>query len=67
MAIDYECLRARRNIAEIFEYDAQIALKAGKVEENVLTVSFPHSAVIALRYTGKTPNFMRIRLVANKL
>ena len=31
--------------------------------DNVLTVTFPNSAVIFLRHSGKTPNEMRIRMI----
>ena len=50
-------------LVRIFEYDAQIALDNGNVVDNVLTVTFPNSAVIFLRHTGKTPNEMRIRMI----
>ena len=45
-------------LVRIFEYDAQIALDSGNIADNVLTVTFPNSAVIFLRHTGKTPNEM---------
>ena len=51
-------------LVRIFEYDAQIALDSGSVVDNsVLTVTFPNSAVIFLRHSGKTPNEMRIRMI----
>ncbi|MBQ6297524.1 MAG: hypothetical protein IJK81_07510 [Selenomonadaceae bacterium] len=51
-------------LVRIFEYDAQIALDSGSVvDDSVLTVTFPNSAVIFLRHTGKTPNEMRIRMI----
>ena len=50
-------------LVRIFEYDAQIALDSGIVVDSVLTVTFPNSAVIFLRHTGKTPNEMRIRMI----
>ena len=50
-------------ILRIFEYDAQIALNDGKREGNIFTVSFPHSAVMALRHTKNTSDTMRIRVV----
>ena len=43
-------------LVRIFEYDAQIALDSGSVIDNsVLTVTFPNSAVIFLRNSGKIP------------
>lgn len=50
-------------LIRIFEYDAQIALDEGSVAGTTLTVSFPHSAVLALRYAKKSPDTMRIRVV----
>ena len=50
-------------ILRIFEYDAQIALNDGKRAGATFTVSFPHSAVMALRHTKKTPSSMHIRVV----
>ena len=50
-------------IVRIFEYDAQIALNDGKRDGTTFTVSFPHSAVMALRHTKKTPSSMHIRVV----
>ena len=53
-----------RMLIRIFEYDAQIALDDGEVKDDVLTVEFPHSAVLYLRSTGKTPDEMTIRMAA---
>ena len=50
-------------ILRIFEYDAQIALNDGKRDGATFTVSFPHSAVMALRHTKKTPSSMHIRVI----
>ena len=50
-------------IVRIFEYDAQIALNDGKREGATFTVSFPHSAAMALRHTKNTPDTMHIRVV----
>ena len=47
-------------LIRIFEYAAQIALDAGEVEGDTLKVSFPNSAVLFLRNTGKTPDTMHI-------
>ena len=61
-----ECQSTADNsmLMRIFEYDAQIALDSGSVVDNsVLTVTFPNSAVIFLRHSGKTPNEMRIRMI----
>ena len=37
-----------------FEYDAQIALDIGSISKEVLTVEFPHTAVLYLRYEKKS-------------
>ena len=50
-------------MVRIFEYDAQIALDDGSVSGNVLTVTFPKSAVLFLRHNGETPDTMHIRMV----
>ena len=60
-----ECQSTADNsmLVRIFEYDAQIALDSGNIVDNTLTVTFPNSAVIFLRHSGKTPNEMRIRMI----
>ncbi|MGN0355201.1 MAG: hypothetical protein ACI4EI_09025 [Muricoprocola sp.] len=45
-----------------FEYDSQIALDHGELENHKLTLRFPHSGVLYLRYTSKTPDNMEIIL-----
>ncbi len=49
-------------LVRFFEYDTQIALDEGEIVENVLTVTFPHSAVLFLRHTLSTPNTMTIKI-----
>lgn len=46
----------------IFEYASQIALDEGEINENRLTVTFPHSAVLYLRSGAATPDEMRIEI-----
>ncbi len=50
-------------LLRMFEYDAQIALDEGEMTDCTLTVSFPHSAVLALRHTQSSPDTMNIRVV----
>ena len=50
-------------LVRIFEYDTQIALDEGSIEGDLLTVTFPHSAVLFLRHTRTTPARMGIRMV----
>jgi len=52
-----------QSTADVFEYDTQIALDSVNIVDDVLTVTFPNSAVIFLHHTGKTPNEMRIRMI----
>ena len=47
----------------MFEYGTQIALDEGEIKENVLTVTFPHSAVLYLRCSESTPDKMKIKMV----
>ncbi len=46
----------------MFEYDVQIALTNHQLEEHVLTVNFPESAVMYLRHNSRTPDEMQIRI-----
>ena len=59
-----ECQSTADNtmLIRMFEYDSQIALDAGEIENNVLTVRFPHSAVLYLRHRASTPDVMTIRI-----
>ena len=50
-------------LVRIFEYDAQIALDDRTIDGAELTVSLPHSAVMALRYAEKSPDTMKITVV----
>jgi len=47
-------------LLRIFEYDAQIALNESSVMNYSLKVSFPHSAVLALRAPSNSPDIMQI-------
>ena len=49
-------------LIRMFEYDAQIALDDRMIDGAELTVSFPHSAVMALRYANSTPDTMKINV-----
>lgn len=61
----WECQSTADNsmLVRFFEYDTQIALDEGVIEGNVLTVTFPYSAVLFLRCTDSTPDDMKIRIV----
>lgn len=49
-----------RMLIRLFEYDAQIALDKGEVSREILTVTFPNTAVLYLRYAKtKTPDAYR--------
>ena len=60
-----ECQSSADNsmLVRFFEYDTQIALDQGELEGNVLTVTFPHSAVLFLRSRKSTPEKMKIRML----
>lgn len=49
-------------LIRMFEYECQIALDAGEIRDNVLTVRFPSSAVLYLRSKASTPDVMTIRI-----
>lgn len=49
-------------IVRMFEYDSQIALAHGDIDNHVLTITFPHSAVLYLRHTSATPDFMTVKI-----
>lgn len=57
-----QCSPDNSMLVRFFEYDTQIALDEGEIVENVLTVTFPHSAVLFLRHTLSTPNTMTIKI-----
>ena len=50
-------------IVRMFEYDTQIALTHHQLEDQVLTVRFPESAVMYLRHSSRTADEMRIRIL----
>lgn len=49
-------------LIRIFEYDTQIALTDAVLEEDILDVTFPHTAVLYLRHTRNTPQHMTVRI-----
>ena len=49
-------------IIRMYEYDSQIALKNGELENNTLTVRFPESAILYLRSDKKTPNSLWMKM-----
>ena len=49
-------------LIRIFEYATQIALDQGKLENNVLKVEIPRSAILFLRSNGATPDKMTIEI-----
>ena len=60
----WECQSSTDNsmLVRLFEYDAQIALDQGKIIENTLIVTFPHSAVLFLRCNRNTPDRMKVEI-----
>lgn len=49
-------------LIRFFEYDTQIALDEGELAGNLLTVTFPHSAVLFLRHCSSAPDALKIRM-----
>ena len=47
-------------IMRVFEYGSQIAIRDSSIEDNVLTVRFPNTAILYLRQTRNTPDYMNI-------
>lgn len=47
-------------IMRVFEYGSQIAIRDSYIENNVLTVHFPKTAILYLRQTKNTPDYMNI-------
>ena len=47
-------------IMRVFEYGSQMAIRDSNIENNVLTVRFPKTAILYLRQTKNTPDFMNI-------
>lgn len=50
-------------VIRMVEYDTQIALEDGVTEGSVLTIRFPHSAVIYLRHNSHTPDAFTVRMM----
>lgn len=47
-------------IMRVFEYGSQMAIRDSYIENNVLTVNFPKTAILYLRQTKNTPDYMNI-------
>ena len=47
-------------IMRVFEYGSQIAIRDSYIKNNVLTVNFPKAAILYLRQTKNTPDYMNI-------
>ena len=61
--LECQCNPDSSMLVRMFEYDTQIALDEGEVKENVLTVTFPNSAVLYLRCNESTPDKLKIKMV----
>lgn len=49
-------------LARFFEYDAQIALDSSSIENGMLVIEFPHSAVLVLRGGNSMPDKMKTKI-----
>ena len=54
-------------LIRIFEYDTKIAIENSVVEDNVMTITFPNSAVLYLRATANIPDTMKVVIKVPKL
>ncbi len=63
--IECQSTEDKTMLIRMFEYDSQIALDNGVLKGNTLTVKFPHSGVLYLRHTKKTPDEMTIRVITS--
>ncbi len=63
--IECQSTEDKTMLIRMFEYESQIALDNGTVKGNTLTVTFPHSGVLYLRHTKKTPDEMTIRIITS--
>lgn len=52
-------------IVRMYEYDSQIALKHSEINDCVLNIRFPKSAVLYLRHNEKTPDVMTIKIITS--
>lgn len=50
-------------VVRMFEYDVQIAMQHAELGTGKYTVEFPQSAILYLRSTSGTPDFVEIRIV----
>lgn len=50
-------------VIRMFEYDSPVALHHRELEDGVLTVKFPESAIIFLRHNSRMPEAMKIRIL----
>ena len=50
-------------LIRMFEYDTQIALDDGELQENILKVHFPNSAILYLRSNQNTPDMMHVQMI----
>ncbi len=50
-------------LVRFYEYDTLIALDGGELKDNVLTVTFPCSALLLLRHRASSPDRLKIRMI----
>lgn len=61
--LECQCGTDNSMLVRFFEYDTQIALDEGELANHVLTVTFPHSAVLFLRHNSSTPDSLKLKMV----
>jgi len=52
----------RSMLIRMYEYDSQIALKNSLMNDGILEVNFPNSAIIYLRHSKNTPEKFKLRI-----
>ena len=60
--IECQCEPDGTILIRMFQYDSQIAIRNYCLKENVLTITFPNSAIMYLRNTENTPDVATIRI-----
>ena len=64
--MECQCEPDNTMLIRMFEYDTQIALQNGELEDALLTVRLPEASVLYLRHTRSTHDFLRIQVVASE-
>lgn len=61
--LECQSTKDKTMVVRMFRYDSRIAIRDSKLEDGVLVVRFPDSAVLCLRSTDSTPDHFKVRIV----